>query len=122
MQFAIEFFKKVAQAKFDNIEISGDWYKRTFLDKNLPPDDIAINSGLNKKTIVNMFNTGNKQVVIDASNEHYDTLYNAISELIQNQNEIDLTLTIKFRQVSIELNINESLLELVSKVVEMDKK
>ena len=51
-----------------------------------------------------MYNKANKQVVIDASNEHYDTLYNAISELIQNQNDIDLTLTIKFRQVSIELN------------------
>lgn len=57
-----------------------------------------------------MYNSANKQVVIDASNEHYDTLYHAISDLIQSQDEIDLTLTIKFRQVSIELNINESLL------------
>jgi hypothetical protein len=110
LQFAIDFFKKVAQAKIDNIEISGDWYKRTFLAKNLPADEIAINSGLNRKTITNMYNSANKQVVIDASNEHYDTLYNAISDLIQSQSEIDLTLTIKFRQVSIELNINESLL------------
>lgn len=110
LQFAIEFFKKVAQAKFDNTEISGDWYKKTFLAENLSSDEIAINSGLNKKTITNMYNSANKQIVIDASNEHYDTLYNAISELIQNQSDIDLTLTIKFRQVSIELNINESLL------------
>lgn len=110
LQFAIDFFKKVAQAKIDNTEISGDWYKRTFLNESLPSDEIAINSGLNKKTIINMFNTANKQVVIDASNEHYDTLYNAISELIQNQSEIDLTLTIKFRQVSIDLSINESLM------------
>jgi len=110
LQFAIEFFKKVAQAKFDSIEIDGDWYKRIFLDESLPSDEIAINSGLNKKTITNMYNSANKQVVIDASNEHYDTLYNAISDLIQNQSEIDLTLTIKFKQVSIELNINESLL------------
>lgn len=110
LQFAIEFFKKVAQAKFDSIEIDGDWYKNTFLSESLPSDEIAINSGLNKKTITNMYNSANKQVVINASNEHYDTLYNAISELIQNQSEIDLTLTIKFNKVSIELNINESLL------------
>jgi hypothetical protein len=110
LQFAIEFFKKVAQAKLDNQAITTDWYKETFLNESLSADEIAINSGLNKKTITNMYNTANKQVVIDASNEHYDTLYNAISDLIQNQNEIDLTLTIKFRQVSIELNINESLL------------
>lgn len=110
LQFAIEFFKKVAQAKLDSKEITTDWYKETFLNENLSADEIAINSGLNKKTITNMYNSANKQVVIDASNEHYDTLYNAISDLIQNQDEIDLTLTIKFRQVSIELNINESLL------------
>lgn len=110
LQFAIEFFKKVAQAKFDSVEIDGDWYKNTFLNESLSSDEIAINSGLNKKTITNMYNSANKQVVIDASNEHYDTLYNAISDLIQNQSEIDLTLTIKFKQVSIELNINESLL------------
>lgn len=110
LQFAIEFFKKVAQAKFDSQEITTDWYKETFLNENLSADEIAINSGLNKKTITNMYNSANKQVVIDASNEHYDTLYNAISDLIQSQDEIDLTLTIKFRQVSIELNINESLL------------
>lgn len=110
LQFAIDFFKQVAQAKIDNIEISGDWYKRTFLNASLPSDEIAINSGLNKKTITNMYNSANKQIVIDASNEHYDTLYKAISDLIQNQDEIDLSLTIKFRQVSIELNINESLL------------
>jgi len=110
LQFAIEFFKKVAQAKFDSREITTDWYKEAFLSEALSADEIAINSGLNKKTITNMYNSANKQIVIDASNEHYDTLYNAISDLIQSQNEIDLTLTIKFRQVSIELNINESLL------------
>jgi hypothetical protein len=110
LQFAIEFFKKVALAKFDGIDIDGDWYKTAFLNPSLPSEEIAINSGLNKKTITNMYNSANKQVVIDASNEHYDTLYNAISDLIQNQSEIDLMLTIKFKQVSIELNINESLL------------
>lgn len=110
LQFAIEFFKQVAQAKLESREITTDWYKETFLNENLSADEIAINSGLNKKTITNMYNSANKQVVIDASNEHYDTLYITISDLIQTQNEIDLTLTIRFRQVSIELNINESLL------------
>ena len=110
LQFAIEFFKKVAEAKFDNEDINVDWYKKAFLDSRLPSEEIAINSGLNKKTITNMYNTATKQVVIDASAEHYDTLYNAISDLIQDNGELDLTLSIKFRGVSVELNINESLL------------
>ncbi len=81
-----------------------------FLNKNLSSEDIAINSGLNKKTITNMYNSATREIVIDASNEHYDILYQSISTLIENQPDIDLSLTIKFRGVSVELNINESLI------------
>ncbi len=35
-------------------------------------------------------------------------MYQSISNLIENQTDIDLTLTIKFRSVSVDLNINES--------------
>jgi hypothetical protein len=54
-----------------------------------------------------MYNSASKEIVIDASNEHYDVLYESISNLIVNQPDIDLTLTIKFRGVSVELNIND---------------
>lgn len=110
LQFAIDFFKKVAYAKLDNKSITTDWYKNTFLNPNLSSDEICINSGLNKKTITNMYNSANKSIVIEASYEHYDILYNSISTLIEEQSEIDLTLVIKLGKVSIDLNINESLL------------
>jgi len=110
LQFAMDFFKKVIDAKLENQDVTIDWYKKTFLNPNLSSDEIAINSGLNKKTIVNMYNSATKEIVIDASNEHYDILYNSISALLENQSDIDLTLTIKFRGVSVELNINESLI------------
>lgn len=110
LQFAIDFFKKVIEAKFENKDINVDWYKKTFLNPKLDKKEIAINSGLNEKTIKNMYNSATKEIVIDASNEHYDILYNSINSLIENQPDIDLTLTIKFRGVSVELNINESLI------------
>lgn len=110
LQFTIDFFKKVIEAKFANKDVSVDWYKQTFLNNKLSSDEIAINSGLNKKTITNMYNSASKEIVIDASNEHYDILYQSISNLIEAQPDIDLTLTIKFRGVSVELNINESLI------------
>jgi len=110
LQFAIDFFKKVIEAKLANKDVTIDWYKKTFLNRNLSSEDIAINSGLNKKTITNMYNSASKEIVIDASNEHYDVLYQSISNLIESQPDIDLTLTIKFRGVSVELNINESLI------------
>lgn len=110
LQYAIDFFKQVVDAKLKNEDISIDWYKKEFLNPNLPPNDIAINSGLNKKTITNMYNSASKEIVIDASNEHYDTLYHAIEDLIEVEPDLNLTLTIKFRSVSVDLNINESLI------------
>lgn len=110
LQFAIDFFKLIVDAKLNNKEINVDWYKKAFLDPELSKEEIAINSGLNMKTISNMFNTTRKEVVIDASNEHYDTLYNSIKELVETENDLDLTLTIKLKGVSVDLNVSESLI------------
>lgn len=110
LQFAIDFFKKVVDAKLKNKNITIDWYKKEFLNPNLPSKDIAINAGLNKKTIHNMFNSSTKEIVIDASNEHYDALYKAIKNLIETEYDLDLTLTVKFKGVSVDLNVSESLI------------
>lgn len=110
LQFAIDFFKKIVDAKLKNKNITVDWYKKEFLNPDLPARDIAIHSGLNKKTIHNMFNSSTKEIVIDASNEHYDSLYESIKKLVDHEHELELTLTIKFKGVSIDLNVSESLI------------
>jgi len=110
LQFAVDFFKKIAYAKLDSEEITIDWYKKAFMDDNLPSDEIAINSGLNKKTISNMYGTATKAVVIEAANEHFESLYNSIQSLVEMEQEIDLTLTIKMKGVSVDLNVSESLI------------
>ncbi|MCZ7609300.1 MAG: CfrBI family restriction endonuclease [Ignavibacterium sp.] len=110
LQYAIDFFKKVVDAKLKNENITVDWYKKEFLNPNLSSSEIAINSGLNKKTITNMYNTARREIVIEASNEHYDILYNAIKELTEAEHELDLKLTIKLRGVSVDLNVSESLI------------
>lgn len=109
LQFVIDFFKRVADAKLNNKNINIDWYKKEMLSVNLPPDEIAINSGLNKKTITNMYNSGTRKIVIEAAYQHYDTLYNAINELTEIE-DLNLSLQIKFNKVSVELDINESLI------------
>jgi len=110
LQFAIDFFKKIVEAKLHSETITIDWYKNAFMNESLPTDEIAINSGLNKKTISNMYRSATKQIVIEASNEHFESLYNSIQALVENENEIDLILTIKFQGVSVDLNVNESLI------------
>ncbi len=110
LQFAVDFFKKIVDAKLKNKGITMDWYKKEFRNPNLPTRDIAINSGLNEKTIHNMFNSSTKEIVIDASNEHYNALYEAIKNLVDTEHDLDITLTIKFKGVSVDLNISESLI------------
>lgn len=110
LQFAIDFFKKVVEAKLNSTDITIEWYKNAFMNDALPSEDIAINSGLNKKTISNMYRSATRQIVIEASNDHFDSLYNSIQALVENENEIELTLTIKFKEVSVDLNVSESLI------------
>ena len=93
-----------------NTDITVDWYKKEFLNKNLSAEDIAINSGLNKKTISNMYNSATKEIVIEASNEHYDTLYQTIQSLVDGEEGLNITLTLKFKGVSVDLNVAESLI------------
>jgi hypothetical protein len=110
MQYSLDFFKKVIEAKLRNHDITTDWYKKEFLDETLSTDEIAINSGLNKKTITNMYNSARREIVLEAANEHYDVLYNSIKELVTNEDTIDLTLTLKLHGVSVDLNVGETLI------------
>lgn len=110
LQCVMDFFKKVVEAKLRSQSVTPDWYKKEFLNTSLPARDIAINAGLNRKTIHNMYNSSTKEIVIDASYEHYDTLYESIKELIKTEDGIDITLTVKFRGVSVDLNVSESLI------------
>jgi len=110
LQFSIGFFKKIVEAKLQSKNITSDWYKDAFLNPKLTTSEIAIHSGLNKKTIHNMFNSSTKEIVIDAANQHYDILYQSIQNLVETEEELNLTLTIKFKGVSVDLNVSESLI------------
>lgn len=110
LEYVMSFFQKVAEAKINNKIIDIQWYKDVFLCSKNSSDDIAINAGLNKKSITNMCKTATKKVVIDIANEHIDALLELINELSANNNDIDLELTIRFRGISVHLNISESLL------------
>lgn len=110
LQFSIDFFKEVVNAKFNNADINVDWYKQHFLNSDLDAKDIAIHSGLNKKTISNMYNSARKEIVINASNEHYEELQSVISKLADSEGDVEINLSIRLGQVSVELNLSESLI------------
>ncbi len=108
LQYVIDFFKRIVEAKLKNKDVTVDWYKKELLRSDLSKEEICIHSGLNMKTISNVYHSARKEVVIDASVEHYDTLYNLINTLIEKGEDINVELTIKFRGVSVDLNMNES--------------
>ena len=110
LQFVLDFFMRVAEAKIKNKDITIDWYKKELLNDNTPTDEIIINAGLNKKTVTNIHKSGRREVVIDASRQHYDRLLAEIQKLTEQYNELDINLTIKMGKVSMELNLNESLI------------
>lgn len=110
LQFAIDFFKKIVLAKLNSDNVTIDWYKKTFMNVDLPTDEIAINAGINKKTINNMYGSTTRNIVIEAANEHFDSLYKSIQSITEMEKEIELTLTIKLKSVSVDLNVNESLM------------
>ena len=65
LEFTLGFFKKIVDAKFQNKDISIDWYKDNFITKyGISPDEAVINSGLNRKTVTNMYNSSKMQKVI----------------------------------------------------------
>lgn len=111
LNYCIDFFKKVVDAKIQNQDITIDWYKEHFvMNEKVDVKDRAIYAGINKKTITNMFNSGRKEVMINASEDSYDTLVTSITHLLEENGGLDLQLSIKFNSVSIELNLNESLI------------
>lgn len=110
LQYAVDFFRRIVDAKLKNQTLTADWYRAEFLNPNLPSEELIINSGLNKKTISNMYNSARREVVLEATIKHYEQLYETISSLVEQGSDIDIILTIKFRGVSIDLNINESLI------------
>lgn len=110
LQYAVDFFKRVACAKLDRNDVTVDWYKDELLcSDSLSKEEVAVHSGLNIKTISNMYNSARKEIVLEASLKHYDALREVINSLTE-QDDTNITLTIKFREVSVDLNINESLI------------
>ena len=109
LKFAIDFFKRIVSSKLKNQEVTIDWYEKELLSSSLDKEDVSIHAGLNMKTINNAHNTTKKEIVLEASIDYYHDLKDIITTLIE-QNDVDISLTIKFHGVSVDLNINESLI------------
>lgn len=109
LQYSIDLFQRVVEAKINNKEISLDWY-RQLIESHTSKEEICTLAGLNLKTIQNRIHSTRKVKVLEASLDHYEQLKGLIERLVEGNSDIDIQLTIKFRNVSVELNLNETLI------------
>lgn len=114
LDFTLEFFRKIVDAKLNGTAINLDWYKNHFLNEKIySKDEITIFSGMNTKTIQNIYGGTRKALVIDAANQNYDYLKNLIQQL-ENDAAGDLNIQIKITKnaVTVDLTLSESLIVL----------
>lgn len=105
----VQFFEQVVHAKLRSEAISIDWYRNHFLDLNrFSKDEFAWNGGLNVKTINNKRKSTRMDIVIDEAIAHHDKFLALVESLQDSEVDIDLSITLK--EVTVHLNLNESLI------------
>lgn len=104
---ALDFFEQVVYAKIRRTHITTDWYRNHFLDSNTDKQELAMNGGLNMKTITNKRKSARKEIVIEETLSHYEKFRELIDSLNDERFNIDLSLTLG--DVTVRLGLNESL-------------
>lgn len=111
LEEAISFFKEIIDAKYADQNIDEDWYKANFLNysEGNGKRKVALSAGLNVKTINNTMGSVAKEVVLDFANEHYEVLQDTINSLV-NGTEFDVALKLSFKDITVNLDSEESLI------------
>ena len=111
LDFTLEFFKKILNAKMNDTNINLDWYKKNFINNDeIKPDDAAIFAGMNKKTVSNIYGSATKEIMINVANSNIDYLESILNSLGCETENIGISIKISYKNISVELNLSESLL------------
>ncbi|MFW9969695.1 MAG: CfrBI family restriction endonuclease [Candidatus Odinarchaeota archaeon] len=126
MEAFLDYFKKIAgksryqvqtnleqftsEPESENETFKYRWYEDLMLDEDQDKRDIALNAGINLKTINNMHNTQRKEVVIESAKTHFRELIETMETKQDNIDELNIKLDLTYNNVSVEFNINEVLI------------
>lgn len=111
LDFALDFFKQILEAKISDADINLDWYKKYFINNTeVEPSEAAIFAGMNKKTISNIYGSATKEIVLNVANANIDYLESLLNSLGDTKESIGINLKISYKGISVELNLSESLL------------
>jgi hypothetical protein len=107
MSQAVSFLREIVKAKVESKKEDLSWFVSHFLNDSLPSNQIATNSGLNMKTISNMYNSGSRSTVIKAAYEHFEVVSSSIKDLIAIEEDVDVKFKITIAEESVDLNLHE---------------
>ncbi|WP_300764212.1 MULTISPECIES: CfrBI family restriction endonuclease [Helicobacter] len=111
LDFTLDFFRQILEAKLNDESINLDWYKAYFINNvNIEPSEAVIFAGMNKKTIANIYGSATKEIVLNVANANIDYLESLLDSLGDSCENIGINLKISYKEISVELNLNESLL------------
>jgi hypothetical protein len=112
LDFAIDFFKEIVEAKCELEDIDLDWYKKHFINSDkYETDAVAIFAGINKKTIKNIYGSTKKEIVLDISRGNLDYLYTLITSLEEKlDNGMSLKIKLSYNNINVDLSLSESLI------------
>lgn len=110
-QFTIGYFKDIVSAKLDGEEIDADWYKKYFLTGRFKPEETVVYAGLNQKTVNNIYGSFARNMVFDITSDYYDEFIDKVDSLVSGDfSDLEISLTIKYNRVSVELTLSETLI------------
>lgn len=104
---SIDFFGEVVNAKLKQREISTDWYRDYLIESAKDPAEIAWGSGINLKTVSNKHGSQRRELVLSEAANHLSDFRQLVDSLMEESMNIELRLT--FNDVSVTLDLNESL-------------
>lgn len=124
IRHAVEFFTQVAHAKLqgEDLAIADDWYEQQMLQSGrYAKNEIAVHAGIPMKTIENIHEATNANVVLDASLRNHRALRRTIDQILAAGDRPSITLTIKLRGVGVDLSLEESLIVINSLAVKREQ-
>lgn len=121
LQYAVDFFARVARAKLMGEELrTDDWYESELIVKASNSNETAIHAGVPMKTIENVHGSTRREVVVDAGIANYRSLRQTMEELLAVR-QPEVILTIKLGGVGVDLSVSESLIVINSLAVKRDQ-
>ena len=110
--FCITFFRRILAAKLNSQAINMEWYSRHFINsQDVTPDEAAIYSGLNRKTITNIHGHATRRIILEAANDNFEYLRSMLEELENDtDNDIAITISISHKDITVNLSLTESLI------------